>query len=259
MEGQSTLNERDNAGEMRALIFCDDQQFLHTASRVLTDLGVTTEVNGDYASVIALLATQKIDTVIVDWAQIHNLGEFFEAIRRSKRSQDCIVVAIVRDLLDLRQTFAAGVHFMLHKPASVVQIARCCRAVHSALFARRRKNYRETTDIPASFSSKNVGLATGTIVNLSEGGAGLKINGKANLIMARMAAGDEIELNFTLPDSEHSIRACGRIVWRDREADFGVRFQFFPGVDRTRLEQWLAERLEISLRELRERFAVVCA
>jgi CheY-like chemotaxis protein len=244
---------------MRALIFCEDQQFLHTASRVLTDLGVATEVNADYAKVVAQLGAQKIDTVIVDWAQIHNLGEFFETIRRSKRNQDCIVVAIVRDLLDLRQAFAAGVHFMLHKPASVVQIARCCRAVHSALFARRRKNFRQATEIPASFSSKNVGLATGTMVNLSEGGAGLKIKGEARLIMARMAAGDEIELNFTLPDTEHSIHVCGRIAWRNREADFGVQFQFFPGVDRTRLEQWLSTRLETSLRELRERFAVVCA
>ncbi|MBZ5722875.1 MAG: PilZ domain-containing protein [Acidobacteriia bacterium] len=247
------------APEMRALIFCEDTQFLRTAQRVLTDLGVTTEVNADYGSVVALLSSQKIDAVVVDWSQIHNLGEFFEAMRRSRRNQDCIVVAIVRDLLDLRQAFAAGVHFMLHKPASVVQIARCCRAVHSAMFARRRKNHREQTQISASFSSKNIGLAMGTILNLSEGGAGLKINGEARLIMARLAAGDEVEVNFTLPETSHSIHACAVVAWRDREDNFGVQFRFIPDQERTRLEQWLGGRLERSLRELRERYAVACA
>jgi ActR/RegA family two-component response regulator len=247
------------APEMKALIFCEDTQFLRTANRVLNDLGVTTEVNADYGSVVAVLSTQKIDAVVVDWCQIHNLGEFFQAMRQSRLNQDCIVVAIVRDLLDLRQAFAAGVLFMLHKPASVVQIARCCRAAHSAMFARRRKSYREVTEIPASFSSRNVGLATGTILNLSEGGAGLSVNGEARLIMARLAAGDEVEVNFTLPGTDHSIHACGRVAWRDHEDHFGVQFQFFPGVERTRLEQWLAGRLERSLRELRERDAVACA
>jgi hypothetical protein len=49
------------------------------------------------------------------------------------------------------------------------------------------------------------------------------------------------------------------VAWRNLEDHFGVQFLFFPGVERTRLEQWLAGRLERSLRELRERDAVACA
>ena len=49
-------------------------------------------------------------------------------MRKSKKNQECVLVAIMRDLLDLRQAFAAGVHFLIHKPASAVQIERCLRA-----------------------------------------------------------------------------------------------------------------------------------
>jgi len=44
----------------------------------------------------------------VDWREIDNLAEFLSAVRHSKLNQDCVLVAIVRDLLDLKQAFAAG-------------------------------------------------------------------------------------------------------------------------------------------------------
>ena len=61
---------------------------------------------------------------------VNSQDDFLCAVRRSKLDQDCVLVAIVRDLLDLRQAFAAGVHFLIHKPASVVQIERCLRAAY---------------------------------------------------------------------------------------------------------------------------------
>jgi hypothetical protein len=51
---------------------------------------------------------------------LNNLAEFLRAVRHSKLNQDCVLVAIVRDLLDLKQAFAAGVHLLIHKPASAV-------------------------------------------------------------------------------------------------------------------------------------------
>lgn len=46
--------------------------------------------------------------IIVDWREIDNLAEFLSAVRHSKLNQDCVRVAIVRDLLDLKQAFAAA-------------------------------------------------------------------------------------------------------------------------------------------------------
>jgi CheY-like chemotaxis protein len=255
MEDQLT----NPALEMKALICCEDTQFLGTTVRVLNDLGVATEVVADYGKAIVTLYSQRVDAVVADWAQIPNRGEFFQAVAQTKRREACIVAAIVRDLLDLRQAFAAGVHFMFHKPASVVQIAGCCRAVHSAIFARRRRSHREPAQIPASFSGKNLRLATGTILNLSEAGARLKVNGMAGLIIPLLTAGDAVDVNFTLPGTKSSIHGNGEVAWTNPEGEFGVRFQFIPETERALLEKWLTARLENSLREVRERYAVACA
>jgi hypothetical protein len=66
------------------------------------------------------------DLIVVDWREILSLGEFLCAVRRSKLNQECVLVAIVRDLLDLRQAFAAGVHFLIHKPPSTSRSNAAC-------------------------------------------------------------------------------------------------------------------------------------
>jgi hypothetical protein len=68
-------------------------------------------------------------------------------VRKSKKNQECVLVAIMRDLLDLRQAFAAGVHFLIQKPASAVQIERCLPAAYCATVVRRRKQHREPVRI----------------------------------------------------------------------------------------------------------------
>lgn len=74
----------------------------------------------------------EFDAISLDWYEISDLGDFLSAVDRSNLNHECILVAIVRDLLDLRQAFA-GVHFLIHKPASVVQIDRCLRAAVSSI------------------------------------------------------------------------------------------------------------------------------
>jgi hypothetical protein len=87
------------------------------------------------------------DVVIVDWREIENLGDFLCALRNAKLNQGSVLVEIMRDLLDLRQAFAAGVHFPLHKPASAVQIERGLRAAYCAMVVRRPKQHREPVSI----------------------------------------------------------------------------------------------------------------
>ena len=128
--------------EMTALVLCQDPQFLGTTSRVLKQVGATA-VLSDCGSAATLLDTRKFDAIIVDWREIDNLGEFLVAVRKSKHNQDSVLVAMVRDLLDLRQAFAAGVHFLIHKPVSAMQVEKCLRAAHSTFMARRRKQYRQ--------------------------------------------------------------------------------------------------------------------
>ena len=157
--------------QMRTLMLCNDVAFLGITRSVLNQLRVTPSMANTSAAAVAMIQGHEFDVIVVDWREIDNLQEFLSAARHSKLNQDCVLVAIVRDLLDLKQAFAAGVHFLIHKPASAVQIERCLRAAYCAIVARRRKHHREPVVILASVSSRRQPVGQVTVVNLSEGGA----------------------------------------------------------------------------------------
>jgi response regulator RpfG family c-di-GMP phosphodiesterase len=133
--------------EMHPLLLCADVQFTGIRRNVLNQLQVTPKIVGSCEVAMALIQEHEFDVIIVDWREIDNLGEFLCAVRKSKLNQECVLVAIMRDLLDLRQAFAAGVHFLIQKPASAVQIERCLPAAYCATVVRRRKQHREPVRI----------------------------------------------------------------------------------------------------------------
>ncbi|HEV2400460.1 MAG TPA: PilZ domain-containing protein [Candidatus Sulfotelmatobacter sp.] len=244
--------------EMHTLLLCADAGFLGITRNVLHDLGVTPRIVNTSAAALSMIQAHEFETIIVDWREIDNLAEFLCAVRRSKLNQDCVLVAIVRDLLDLKQAFAAGVHFLIHKPASSVQIERCLRAAYCATVARRRKQHRERVQINASIHTRSHPVFEATIVNLSEGGVGVEINPKVFLSGMLPSVGEEIDLRFALPGTGETLDANGRIVWSTVWA-FGVKFAYIPDAQRGALERWLTECVERSLAEMCERLRAACA
>jgi CheY-like chemotaxis protein len=247
---------------MRTLLLCNDVQFLGTTRNVLSRLQVTPETVGNGQQALNDLAEKEFEVIVVDWREIDNLGEFLSAIRRSKRNHESVLIAIVRDLLDLRQAFASGVHFLIHKPASMLQIERCMRAAYGATVVRRRKHHRETVKIPAIASTRDYPYAEVTIVNLSEGGAGIRLhragleNDTRTAFHVRVA--EDIDLQFTLPATGPTIHSSGRVIWSAADTA-GIRFISIPESDRFLFENWLTECVERSLTEVQQRLRGVCA
>lgn len=244
--------------EMHSLLLCEDVQFLGTTRGVLNRLHVTPRIVSGCGEALALIQAHEFDVIIVDWREIDSLADFLSAVHRSKLNKACVLVAIVRDLLDLRQAFAAGVHFLIHKPASVVQIERCLRAAYCARVAQRRKQHREPVEIVASVSTRTQPFAEVVVVNLGEGGVGLRTNLQDSSVKASLSAGEEIGLRFALPETGEMLDVSAIVVWATA-AGCGVRFGFIPEVQRTALEQWLTECVERSLTKLCERIRAACA
>ena len=254
--------------DMRTLLLCPDVSFLGITRSVLSDLQVTPRVVNTSAAALAMIQAHEFETIILDWREIDNLAEFLCAVRRSKLNHDCVLVAIVRDLLDLKQAFAAGVHFLIHKPASATQIERCLRAAYNATVARRRKQHREAVSIAASVSTHSHPLFEATVVNLSEGGVALEINPRTFLAGTIPSVADEINLRFALParqlsEGEHAefneiLDVTGRVVW-STVWKFGVKFTYIPDAQRTALDHWLTDCVERNLAQLCEKIRAACA
>jgi DNA-binding NarL/FixJ family response regulator len=240
--------------EMQTLLFCADAQFLGITRNVLHELQVTPKIVSNCDAALQAIQQHEFDVIIVDWREIDDLGEFLLALRRSKLNQECVLVAIMRDLLDVRQAFAAGVHFLIHKPASAVQIERCLRAAYCATVVRRRKQHREPVKIVASISTRTQPFVEAMVVNLSEGGAGLQM--RSDMPAVSLSAGDEVDLRFSLPENGETLHATGTVVWKTANG-CGLRFSYIPEGERLALEQWLTACVERSLAEVCGR--VACA
>lgn len=244
--------------EMHTLMLCSDVQFMGITRSVLNQLHVTPSIVASSDEAMSLLDANAFDVIVVDWRSIDSLADFLCAVRGSKRNQDSVLVAIVRDLLDLRQAFAAGVHFLIHKPASAVQIERCLRAAYSAMVARRRKHHREPVVILASVSTRTQPFGEATVVNLSEGGVKLRTAAHDFVAGISLTAGEEIDLRFALPDSGEMLDIAGTVVWTTVDA-CGVRFRYIPDGQRTALQQWLTSCVERSVSRICERVRAACA
>ncbi len=244
--------------EMHTLLLCADVQFLGITRNILNQFHVTPKIVNKCDAALAMIEAHEFDVVIVDWREIENLGDFLSALRKSKLNHECVLVAIMRDLLDLRQAFAAGVHFLIHKPASAVQIERCLRAAYCATVARRRKQHREPVRITATVSTRTQPFTEATIVNLSEGGIGLQTDAHDDMARVALSAGEEVDLRFTLPDTHEILHTSGKVIWTTVRA-CGIRFSYIPDDERLALELWMTACVERSLAELCDRMREVCA
>jgi len=238
--------------EMHTLLLCTDVPFLGITRSVLNQLHVTPKLVNTSAAALATIQTYEFDVIIVDWREIDNLAEFLSAVRHSKLNQDCVLVAIVRDLLDLKQAFAAGVQLLIHKPASAVQIERCLRAAYSATVARRRKHHREPVAILASVSTRTEPFGEATVVNLSEGGAKLRTSVQDFVAGVSLSAGDDVDVRFALPGTEEMLDIDATVVWATADT-CGVRFRYVPESQEAALQQWLTECVERSISRVCER------
>jgi CheY-like chemotaxis protein len=243
---------------MHTLVLCSDVQFLGTTRNVLNELNVTPKIVGSSDEALVMIHAHEFDVIVVDWREINNLSDFLCAVRRSKLNRESVLVAIVRDLLDLRQAFAAGVHFLIHKPASVVQIERCLRAAYGATITRRRKQHREPVSLPASVSTRNQPYAEVTVENLSEGGAGVRLRANGSMEGAYLSVSEEVDLRFVLPGIGATMHTTGKVVWTTADAA-GIRFTDIPESERSLLESWLTACVERSLAELCQRLQQACA
>jgi CheY-like chemotaxis protein len=241
--------------DMSTLLLCSDVQFMGVTRKVLNQLQVTPRIVASSEAALRTIEDQEFDVIVLDWREIDNLADFLRAVRRSKINRHCVLVAIVRDMLDLKQSFAAGVHFLIHKPASEVQIERCLRAAYCARVAQRRKQHREPVSIVSTVSRRNHAPSESIVFNISEGGAGIRRGIGEH---ASLTAGEELALHFVLPGIDERLDISGIVVWVSPNA-YGVRFKYIPDSQRAILEQWLTECVERSLTRLCERIRAACA
>lgn len=135
-----------------------------------------------------------------------------------------------------QQAFGMGVNFVLQKPVTGLNAARCFNAALSFMERERRRYFRQPVEMPvAVVLDEKQWKATST--NVSEGGIAI-------VATQELAKDAKPRLQFTLPRSTVALDVEAEVAWSDVKGHVGLRFMNLPQSSRAYLEQWLTKQIE---------------
>lgn len=235
-ESETTKRRRDGKmPQIECLLLSDDSEVQRVVKRVADNLGMALENSPSAAEGVERLRKWRFDAVILDSDEAE-LREVLKEIRKGRRNRTCIAMAIVKDP-NSGAAFGMGATFVLAKPVGMERFSRLMHAAHSLIVRQRLRYHRHTVQIPAKLKFGSVQDFPATIINLSEGGAEIVVEGP-------VVINGPMHLRFSLPDSPFVVEGKGELVWADAQGRAGIRFVHPLTRGNQQLHQWLAERIQ---------------
>ena len=217
----------------RSLLLCEDEPTARLVGRVFRDLGVDMEhvTEGDIAA--EKIKQGSFDAVVVDDANPTGAALVLEAARTLTSSKKCLGIVLAHSQTSLGVAFGAGTHLVIYKPIAVERVRSGLTAVRNLMGRKhRRQSPRVRVEIEATLSREGKAERRAIIIDLSEGGAALRIDGT-------LAASEPISLACVLPGTQNPLSAKAEIVWRDSQGWLGVRFVDLSKEAQQLLREWV--------------------
>ena len=136
----------------------------------------------------------------------------------------------------MQDAFGMGVNFVLQKPISSLNAARCFHAALSFMERERRRYFRQPVKmlVKIMLGDKEI---KGTSTNVSEGGMALTLH-------QALPKGAMPRLQFTLPETKLALDVETDVAWADIKGHVGLRFKNVPKSSQELLEKWLSQQME---------------
>jgi len=132
-----------------------------------------------------------------------------------------------------------GVNFVLQKPISTLNAARCFHAALSFMERERRRYYRQPVKMLVRVVLGEQEIKA-TSTNISEGGMALMLH-------RALPKSATPRLQFTLPETRLALDVETEVAWADIKGHVGLRFLNVPQSSQEFLEKWLNEQMEKQL------------
>src|ERR1035437_7020731 len=212
------------------------QQFSHT----LQELSIAPDVCQEVLASIRLLNHRKFDAVIVDLQLGEQCGLMLDELHFSPSNRTAVTFAISGS--DVEGTaFQRKADFVFTRPLSTQSIRRTLKPAYGLILRERRRYFRYPISIPVTILRQSVPEVRCYSVNISDGG--MAVSGFVPLI-----AGEDVQVQFTLPDHKVPFVAESRICWW-KSGHLGVRFVSLSQEHKSELQGWLSQKLEEMLPE----------
>jgi CheY-like chemotaxis protein len=220
------------------LLVSADPTTIKQFSHALQQLSLSPDVCQTGPAAIALLKRRKFDAVIVDLQLAEQSALILDEVRLSPSNRTAVTFAISSNDGEATAAVRKGSSFVFERPLSKESIRRILKPAFGLILRERRRYFRCPLSIPVSIRRKTMPLVCDT-VNISEGGMALSTS-------VPLSAGEDVQVQFTLPDHKAPFLAESKICWL-KTGRLGVRFVSFSQGHKSELQGWLSRKLEETL------------
>ena len=220
------------------LIVTRNDSAILTIGECLKAYGISLQVCRDAASCLRSVARNRFEVVFVDFSLGDEAEVAVEHVRSSASSKSAVVIAVTQNTVTAKRSFAAGATFEIQEPVLSVNLKRLLRAAYGMILRERRRYFR--CNVSAAIRGSRGGAEPpwqGTLVNISESGLCL-------VAPVRLATGDPLNIEMTLPASDTRMAAQCEVLWADASSRVGLRFVKVDPSAKSDLGLWLTDRLE---------------
>lgn len=220
-----------------SLLLSQDPELVRIIRPTLEKLSIDVEVCHEARKATDILISEKFDAVIVDCDDLRGGLEVLQGLRGTPSNKNSVTFAVLNGKTTTTQeAFGLGANFVLQKPISALNAARCFHAAMSFMVRERRRYFRHPVKMLVRVILGDKAM-NATSTNLSESGI-------AVMLHEALPKGAMPRLQFTLPEVNSKLDVEAEVVWADIKGRAGLRFHDLPKSSKEQLESWLDERLE---------------
>ena len=218
---------------LSSLVVSRDWQEVGVLECILGGLHMTVDIESELRRAQAKLAHSKIDAVILD-CDLGGSSGFLRSFHASN-PQKSVPLLIVSGSSGRDQLQATGANFVFEKPISVENAVHTLSAARNLIVDGRLRYHRQLLQVPASLTCGSKHQFTASLVNLSQGGIGVRSS-------EALPAAGPVRVSFSLPGSDLPVKAVGKVAWTDHDGNAGIRFVQISRKVKRDLQLWLEQR-----------------
>ena len=224
-----------------ALLVSADPVTIGAFSLALRDLSISADICQEAAGAVRLLNRRKFDAVVVDLQLGLQCGQILDGLNLSLSNRTAVTFAISSSDVVATAAFRRRTAFVFGRPLSPRSIRNTLKPAYGLILRERRRYFRCPISNPVTILRRNMPEVRCQSVNISEGGMAVSA-------LVPLNAGEEVQVQFTLPDHKEPFLVNSTICWL-KTGDFGVRFVSLPLGRESELQEWLSRKLEEAIPE----------
>jgi CheY-like chemotaxis protein len=224
-----------------ALLVSADPVTIQQFSVALRELSISPDTCKDAASAGLLLKSRKFDAVIVDLQLGEQSGLILDEVHLSASNRTAVSFGISNSDVNATDVFRKKAQFVFERPLSSQSIHKILNPAYGLILRERRRYFRCPISLPVVIQREGRQEIRCNSVNISGGGMALSTQ-------VPLLPGENVRIQFTLPDHDTPVVAESTICW-SKTGHLGIRFVSVSEEHNSDLQAWLAQELEQILPE----------